>query len=41
VQWIHLRWGRLVDDWVLEDTLRLRDVLERLDATEPTAVAGP
>ncbi|MEW9529720.1 nuclear transport factor 2 family protein [Microbispora sp. NPDC049125] len=23
VQWIRLRWGRLVDDWVLEDTLAL------------------
>ena len=28
VQWIRLRWGRLVDDWVLEDTLRLNDLLE-------------
>ena len=23
VQWVHLRWGRMVDDWVLEDTIAL------------------
>jgi ketosteroid isomerase-like protein len=23
VQWITLRWGRMIDDWVLEDTLAL------------------
>jgi ketosteroid isomerase-like protein len=30
VQWLRLRWGRLVDDWVLEDTLALTRGLERL-----------
>lgn len=27
-QWIRLRWGRMVEDWVLEDTLRLSQHLE-------------
>jgi hypothetical protein len=27
VQWIRLRWGRMVEDWVLEDTLRLSEHL--------------
>jgi ketosteroid isomerase-like protein len=29
MQWIKLRWGRLVDDIVLEDTLRLDNALRR------------
>jgi ketosteroid isomerase-like protein len=29
VQWIRLRWGRMVDDWVLEDTLRLSQAYDR------------
>jgi ketosteroid isomerase-like protein len=28
VQWLRLRWGRMVDDWVLEDTIALRRALE-------------
>ncbi|TCO62805.1 nuclear transport factor 2 family protein [Actinocrispum wychmicini] len=29
VQWITLRWGRMVDDYVLEDTSRLADAVQR------------
>ncbi|PZF86306.1 nuclear transport factor 2 family protein [Jiangella anatolica] len=29
VQWVRIRWGRMVDDYVLEDTARLRDALAR------------
>ncbi|MFD1147531.1 nuclear transport factor 2 family protein [Saccharothrix hoggarensis] len=29
VQWVTLRWGRMVDDYVLEDTARLADALHR------------
>jgi ketosteroid isomerase-like protein len=29
VQWVTLRWGRMVDDYVLEDTARLADALRR------------
>lgn len=29
VQWVRIRWGRMVDDYVLEDTARLADALER------------
>lgn len=28
VQWIRLRWGRLTEDWVLEDTLKLHQTLQ-------------
>jgi ketosteroid isomerase-like protein len=28
VQWLRLRWGRMVDDWVLEDTIALDRALE-------------
>jgi ketosteroid isomerase-like protein len=30
VQWLRLRWGRMVDDWVLEDTLALQQALDHL-----------
>lgn len=33
VQWVRLRWGRMVDDYVLEDTARLAAALERQAAT--------
>lgn len=29
VQWVRIRWGRMVDDYVLEDTARLQAALER------------
>jgi ketosteroid isomerase-like protein len=29
VQWLTLRWGRMIDDWVLEDTLALEDACRR------------
>jgi ketosteroid isomerase-like protein len=29
VQWITLRWGRMIDDWVIEDTLALDDACRR------------
>jgi ketosteroid isomerase-like protein len=32
VQWLRLRWGRMVDDWVLEDTLALQHALDQLQA---------
>jgi ketosteroid isomerase-like protein len=32
VQWITLRWGRMIDDWVLEDTLALDDACRRQPA---------
>jgi ketosteroid isomerase-like protein len=28
VQWLRLRWGRMVDDWVIEDTIALDRALE-------------
>ena len=31
VQWLGLRWGRMVDDWVLEDTVALQRALDHLD----------
>jgi ketosteroid isomerase-like protein len=34
VQWITLRWGRMVDDWVLEDTVAL-DRACRIQALTP------
>ena len=30
VQWLRLRWGRMVDDWVLEDTIALQHALNQL-----------
>jgi ketosteroid isomerase-like protein len=30
VQWLRLRWGRMVDDWVLEDTIALQRALDQL-----------
>jgi hypothetical protein len=30
VQWLRLRWGRMVDDWVLEDTIALQHALDQL-----------
>jgi ketosteroid isomerase-like protein len=32
VQWLRLRWGRMVDDWVLEDTIALQRALDELQA---------
>lgn len=32
VQWVRIRWGRMVDDYVLEDTARLEDGLRRQQA---------
>ncbi len=32
VQWMVLRWGRMMDDWVLEDTVALQRALQQLDA---------
>ena len=29
VQWLRLRWGRMVDDWVLEDTVALQQALDQ------------
>lgn len=29
MQWVTLRWGRMVDDYVLEDTARLAEALRR------------
>jgi ketosteroid isomerase-like protein len=31
VQWLRLRWGRMVDDWVLEDTIALQRALDQLE----------
>jgi hypothetical protein len=31
VQWLGLRWGRMVDDWVLEDMVALQRALDQLD----------
>ncbi|PSL04556.1 ketosteroid isomerase-like protein [Haloactinopolyspora alba] len=36
VQWVRIRWGRMVDDYVLEDTARLEEGLRR----QRTAVGG-
>ena len=30
VQWLRLRWGRMIDDWVLEDTIALQRALNQL-----------
>lgn len=32
VQWLTLRWGRMIDDWVLENTLALDDACRRQPA---------
>ena len=29
VQWLRRRWGRMVDDWVLEDTIALQQALDQ------------
>jgi ketosteroid isomerase-like protein len=31
VQWLRLRWGRMVDDWVLEDTIALQRALDQFE----------
>jgi ketosteroid isomerase-like protein len=31
VQWVRLRWGRMIDDWVLEDTLALQQALDQFE----------
>ena len=36
VQWLTLRWGRMTDDWVLEDTLALDVACRR----QPALVRG-
>jgi ketosteroid isomerase-like protein len=36
VQWITLRWGRMTDDWVLEDTLALQQACDRQAAYAAT-----
>ncbi|MFI9812817.1 nuclear transport factor 2 family protein [Saccharothrix variisporea] len=33
VQWVRLRWGRMVDDYVLEDTARLAEAVRRQSAS--------
>ncbi|PSL52170.1 ketosteroid isomerase-like protein [Saccharothrix carnea] len=33
VQWVTLRWGRMVDDYILEDTARLAEALGRQAGT--------
>jgi len=33
VQWIRLRWGKLIDDWVLEDTATLNRAIDRQAAS--------
>ncbi|WP_051425695.1 nuclear transport factor 2 family protein [Jiangella gansuensis] len=40
VQWVRLRWGRMVDDYVLEDTARLAAALERQAAARPAVGGG-
>lgn len=32
VQWVRLRWGRMVEDYVLEDTVRLAEAVRRQSA---------
>ncbi|MBY8862944.1 nuclear transport factor 2 family protein [Nocardia sp. CA2R105] len=41
MQWVTLRWGRLVDDLVLEDTLTLQRALDKLQRPRPAATADP
>jgi hypothetical protein len=36
IQWIRLRWGRMIDDYVLEDTARLAAALRQ----QAAAVGG-
>jgi ketosteroid isomerase-like protein len=31
VQWLRLRWGRMIDDWVLEDTMALQQALDQFE----------
>ena len=41
-QWMRMRWGRMTDDWVLEDTAALTALLARDDmaaASQPAATA--
>jgi ketosteroid isomerase-like protein len=37
VQWVTLRWGRMIEDWVIEDTVALADALRRQPALASTA----
>ena len=32
VRWLRLRWARIVDDWVLEDTIALQGALDQLQS---------
>lgn len=32
VQWLRLRWGRMVNDWVLEDTIALQSALDQFES---------
>ncbi len=41
MQWLTLRWGRLVDDLVLEDTLTLQRALNKLQQPRLEATADP
>lgn len=41
VQWTRLRWGRMVSDTVLEDTLRLADACRRQERARATAGTVP
>jgi ketosteroid isomerase-like protein len=40
MQLLRLRWGRVVEDLVFEDTLKLDAELQRMSRTEAVAVAG-
>jgi len=40
MQLLRLRWGRIVEDLVFEDTLKLDAELQRMSRTEAVAVAG-
>ena len=39
-QWARLRWGRMVDDWVLEDTAAVNALFERLERIGPLQPAA-
>ena len=41
VQWVRMRWGRMTDDWVLEDTKALDALLARPDLTPAPPTAPP
>ncbi len=42
LQWLHIRFGRVVEDVLMEDTVRLNEALQRVAATGNTeAIATP